>query len=867
MTAPSLDPVFCARLNFGLVHSLWQTSVLAMAAVTTMPLLRARSANVRYAVLLAAELLAIILFAITIGLGPSERSQSSTQVTQRGTASAHEQVPTGLRNASADSTLADDPSAVGTPDRQPRSYVMVGYLLGVALMLLRLAIGLWGGRRMVHTSKPITHQRILKAIADAAEGMELAYVPAVAYCSSVVVPSVLGVLRPMLLLPFSVVSGLTPEQVEVLVMHEFAHIRRQDHIFNLLQRVVEAFLFFHPLIWYLSWRIRQERELCCDDLVLAAGRSADTYARSLIRMAELGIEDPIGTVAVVTLAASGDRSTLRHRVMRLLGHQQQSPPVRLRRIGSIVASTLVMMFVLSSLLAMRPSPYTGDSSQGVALRPSDYRQRAPSEWPDLHAATAYGTVQEITMILNNGVDVDLRSPGGFTAAHFAAATNRRDVLALLLKAGASINALSEQGRTPLDSALGVGPVVGQPGVRDVDSATVEFLLQHGADPNLPDNNGGTALHRAVARRDLTCIEAMLNAGADPNIADIRGRTPLHDACALAELEPGIIRLMLAHGADAKRLDVNGWSTLDVLGLQTRPWNENTTERMNQCAKVLINAGATADLAASVVLAFEQDVRSVLIADPSLVNRVPAKSQNGNTLLHHAAISGNASMCQLLLQAGASVNAVNHSNQTALYLAANRRTPAIGVVRTLLRGGALVEPLDTPFERPLSAAVIQKSPEVLRMLLDAGAQVDAADRSGQTPLHRLTLAEARDPAPERVTMAEMLLAAKADVNKTDQAGSSPLHVAIANSLENLVRLYLQSGGNPNAPDQVGRTPLLLALTAHHPSYAVIKSLVDAGADANIKNTAGQSAMDLAASSNSQEIRSVLRQSSSQALRQN
>ena len=101
------------------------------------------------------------------------------------------------------------------------------------------------------------------------------------------VPCVVGALRPVLLIPLAVVTQLTPAQLEVLLAHELAHIRRYDHIINLLQRVVEAFLFFHPGVWYVSRRIRLEREVCCDELVLSTGAGPTEYAASLVKVAKL----------------------------------------------------------------------------------------------------------------------------------------------------------------------------------------------------------------------------------------------------------------------------------------------------------------------------------------------------------------------------------------------------------------------------------------------------------------------------------------------------------------------------------------------------------------------------------------------------
>jgi hypothetical protein len=96
--------------------------------------------------------------------------------------------------------------------------------------------------------------------------------------SLVQAPVVVGWLRPAVLVPVGALAGLPADQVEALLLHELAHIRRHDYLVNLLQGVVEAILFYHPAVWWISGHIRVERELCCDDIAVAA--SGDVLARA-----------------------------------------------------------------------------------------------------------------------------------------------------------------------------------------------------------------------------------------------------------------------------------------------------------------------------------------------------------------------------------------------------------------------------------------------------------------------------------------------------------------------------------------------------------------------------------------------------------
>jgi uncharacterized protein (TIGR03435 family) len=133
------------------------------------------------------------------------------------------------------------------------------------------------------------------------------------------VPTVVGWLRPVVLVPVGALGGLPAEHLEALLLHELAHIRRHDYLINILQSVAESLLFYHPAVWWVSGHIREERELCCDDLAVSINGDALTYARAL---AQLEAYRPAHLSAAI--AANG--GSLADRIARLLGHSR--PAVR-----------------------------------------------------------------------------------------------------------------------------------------------------------------------------------------------------------------------------------------------------------------------------------------------------------------------------------------------------------------------------------------------------------------------------------------------------------------------------------------------------------------------------------------------------------
>jgi len=132
------------------------------------------------------------------------------------------------------------------------------------------------------------------------------------------VPTVIGWLCPGIFLPTSSLTGLTPRQLEAILAHELAHIQRCDYLFNLLQTIVETSLFYHPAVWWISNRVRVEREHCCDDFAVQVCGDALTYARALTELEQLRNVPP-----QLAMAVSG--GSLLHRIRRLINAPATQP--------------------------------------------------------------------------------------------------------------------------------------------------------------------------------------------------------------------------------------------------------------------------------------------------------------------------------------------------------------------------------------------------------------------------------------------------------------------------------------------------------------------------------------------------------------
>jgi hypothetical protein len=172
------------------------------------------------------------------------------------------------------------------------------------------------------------------------------------------VPTVIGWLRPVVLLPIASLSGLTTQQIEMILAHELAHIRRHDFIVNLMQAVVETLLFYHPAVWWISQRIRVEREHCCDDVAVAMFGDPLQYARALTRFEELRL-DP----AHALLAANG--GSLLTRIRRLVGTRGESA-----NWSSQLAAGAGLLTVLGALIIVPSLPLFADHQPQPPQTPS-----------------------------------------------------------------------------------------------------------------------------------------------------------------------------------------------------------------------------------------------------------------------------------------------------------------------------------------------------------------------------------------------------------------------------------------------------------------------------------------------------------------
>jgi beta-lactamase regulating signal transducer with metallopeptidase domain len=198
-----------------------------------------------------------------------------------------------------------------------------------------------GRLRRIGTSK--VSEELLEITRRVSKRLGIARSVAILQSSLVEVPLVVGYLRPMILLPIGLLSNLPMAQLEAIIAHELAHVRRHDFLTNFLQTVVETLFFYHPAIWWFSKRIRIEREHCCDDLAIQVLGNRIEYGRALVAVEKLRGESSV-------LALSVADGSMLARVRRIVGQSGNGQAASRWTPLNILASCLIVV-AISGLLA------------------------------------------------------------------------------------------------------------------------------------------------------------------------------------------------------------------------------------------------------------------------------------------------------------------------------------------------------------------------------------------------------------------------------------------------------------------------------------------------------------------------------------
>lgn len=328
-------------LGWALVHFIWQASLIGALCAVLLMLTQRFSAQARYLIACSGLLLMVMAPVITFGLEFASADRTSavnetvsslngavnhpTIVSDRAKSPATEGDPLASNAAKVPATDQGLPGEAASVPFWSRNWLqqlkrglpvwVMAWMVCVLILAIRMIMGLARVARWKQEAAEIQGEKIVAAFKRLTHLMNIRHVRLLQSAGGKV-PAVIGWLRPVVLIPTSLISGLTTLELETILAHELAHVRRHDYLINLLQNVVETILFYHPAVWWLSNRIRIEREHCCDDEAVRICGDRVAFIRALARMEQMRCEKE-----QFAIAANG--GSLIGRLRRLAGDQPQ----------------------------------------------------------------------------------------------------------------------------------------------------------------------------------------------------------------------------------------------------------------------------------------------------------------------------------------------------------------------------------------------------------------------------------------------------------------------------------------------------------------------------------------------------------------
>jgi beta-lactamase regulating signal transducer with metallopeptidase domain len=346
-------------LGWTLLHFCWQGTAVAVAYAFADRLTLRASPVVRYAV--ATSALALMPLLVLATFAGEVRTATLVHASVKVSAEVLPLIGRGIQEPASLPDAVSIVSMTGTPrswlaghTEQVLPWVDALWMLGVLLLAIR-TIGGWRQlEQLRRRARGIVPAHVEQSFLRICERVNVGRRVILRVSDQVISPMAMGVWRATVILPASALLSLTQEELEAVLAHELGHIRRWDYAWNLLQTALETVLFFHPAVWWLSRKVRDRREVCCDEIAVQSCSDPIVYAQTLLRLEEQKIQ-----ILRLAVAQRGSNGSLLGRVKKVLGEDEPmengiTGGVRVAVASVVVVGLLLGPKVSDAVAASRP---------------------------------------------------------------------------------------------------------------------------------------------------------------------------------------------------------------------------------------------------------------------------------------------------------------------------------------------------------------------------------------------------------------------------------------------------------------------------------------------------------------------------------
>lgn len=859
-------------LGWTLLHSLWQGALISIVLAIILLLMRRFTAQTRYFVIMAAMITMLTLSVFTF----TRLYQSPSQAV---VTDIPENVITGGPDTDTTMPIHNDTPPIQVSSFESFRQTFNGYFnhhlpsivtlwfLGMLIFLLKFLGGLAYTQRLKYYRTQPVPEEWQKIINRLCQKLKISRIVTAFNSGIARVPMVIGYLKPVILLPGSLFTGLTPQQLESILAHEVAHIARNDYLLNLLQSVIEIVYFYHPAVWWLSSCLRNEREHCCDDIAVKLCGDSHTFARTLADLQEKCLENQ-----TLAMALTGSRNRLFQRIHRLVNRPKIKSSFGEGFFTALIIITCltVMGFSMkksSALLAAAAgesqadsTAYQGeteDSVQEVAEKNADAAAEKPelSKGTNEKAETSSEPAGEESILPENNFDELSQQVRDTNQKSRSASQQLSEDEQKIFQSIQDVQKNDERMRSKnreltdeQQKALDVYRDVLKNTKRAVQKMKSEDILERfgssGLQEPMPmilpevDVNvnwsgvGGNKLIAAVKSGNIDSVRAYISE-YDVNERTFAGYTALMAAAKTGNEE--ITGLLLEHNANP---EIRNNENRTALWIAAYYGNTDIIKMLlDHKAKIEAkdNEGYTPLFAA--IKVNKSETANSLLNEGADVNAV---TFSGETTLIMA-IKEKSAIANQLIMKGVDINRTDNSGTPPLLIALE--ADYIDIAIRLVKEGANVNVRDQEGESPLLYSIKEKHTPLAILLIESGADINHKNNYGETPL-LLALDD------ELYELANTLIEKGADVNITDHRGNTPLMIAIKERLQTLAVKIIDNNADINKKNVQGETPLLYAL--YYDMNEIAMKLIEKGAELNVSNKEGLSPLAIAISDNKIEL---------------